>query len=587
MTTRCVRARAGLLMGLLATLLLSACVQMPTSGPVVSAGQGQVEESEVGAFYEPRGPAAGATSVEIVAGFLEAMKAAPVKTSVAAEFLSESAQRRWRPERSSVTYTSLDYPEGQSKVRVTISAGQAYDERGAFSHVLDESESEFVFPMVLEDDEWRIDTAPDALIVPESWFDSWFESASLHFLDPTGSVLVPEPVFVPTGDQFATALVRGLLSGPPDERISRSAFPDGLRVALNSVPIDGRGLAEVALEGAQTDRTDDIVSEEMLAQLTWTLRQEPRIRALQVTIDGRAVTLPDGAREIPIDAGRTFRPTGSPASDNLFAFDEGRLVRGSAGDLDPTKGPLGTDTGGLRADVSRAAISVDGSRAAVVTSDGGSLLTAPVDEVDGKVVRVLSGAAELLAPVFDVQDRIWVLDRGAGGARISVIADGSRAPVRVPGVSGEDVSAMLVSRDASRLVAVVAGRTGDRLVFSRLIHDGQSGTSRGTRAQEITLGLDRDQPIIDLGWVSPVEVAVLTALTDDVSQMFEVPVSARRTSASEREATRVRDGATDLASSPLGGTPLLVTTNGAVKDLTDPARVLTLGSQITWFGFAG
>lgn len=271
MTWRHARARATLLLTLLSALLLSACVQMPTSGPVVSAGEVKGEETQVGAFYEPRGPAPGATGVEIVAGFLEAMKAAPVKTSVAAEFLTEEAQRRWRPERSSVTYTDLDYPEGQSRVRVVISGAQAYDERGAWSHVLDDSESEFVFPMVMEGDEWRIDEAPDALIVPESWFGSWFESASLHFLDPSGSVLVPEPVFVPAGDQFATSLVRGLLSGPPDERVSRSAFPEGLRVALNSVPIDGRGLAEVALEGAPTDRTDDIVSAEMVAQLTLSL----------------------------------------------------------------------------------------------------------------------------------------------------------------------------------------------------------------------------------------------------------------------------------------------------------------------------
>ncbi|WP_110241745.1 GerMN domain-containing protein [Nocardioides gilvus] len=589
MTAHRTRARAGLLVGLLATLLLSACVQMPTSGPVVSAGQGDGDETEVGAFYEPRGPVPGATGVEVVAGFLEAMKAAPVKTSVAAEFLTESAQRRWRPERGSVTYTDLDYPEGQSRVRAVISGAQAYDERGTWSHVLDESESEIVFPMVMEGDEWRIDDAPDALIVPESWFNSWFESASLHFLDPSGSVLVPEPVFVPTGDQFATSLVRGLLSGPPDERISRSAFPEGLRVALNSVPIDGRGMAEVALEGAPTDRTDDIVSEEMVAQLTWTLRQEPRIRSLRVTIDGRSVTLPGGGLEIPVDAGRTLSPTGSRASDALFAFDEGRLVRGGPGELEATRGPLGAPGGeggvGADADVSRAAVSVDGSRVAVVSPDGSTLSTAPVDDADADVVPVVSGATDLLTPVFDAEERLWMLDRTAGGARVSMLSDGAPTAVRVPGVSGENVRAMLVSRDASRLVAVISGPTGDRLVFSRLIHDGESGGARGTRARDIDLDLDRGRRLTDLGWVSPVELAVLTDITEDLAQVLTVPVSARRTSMRERSVTRVRDGATDLASSPLVGTPLLVVTDGAVRDLTDPARVLTLGSRITWFGF--
>lgn len=586
------RVRGGLLRCLLGPLLctlLSACVQMPTSGPVTTVAQDEGDGAEVGAFYEPRGPEAGATGVEIVAGFLEAMKAAPVKTSVASEFLSEGAQRRWRPERASVTYSDLDYPEGQSTVRAVISGAQAYDERGAWSRELDKSESEFTFPMVKEGDEWRIDGAPDALIVPQGWFDSWFESATLHFLDPTGTRLVPEPVFVPTGDQFATTLVRGLLSGPPDERISRSAFPDGLRVALNSVPIDGRGRAEVVLEGTATDRTDDIVSEEMLAQLTWTLRQEPRIRSLLVTIDGRPVTLPGGRQEIPVDSGRAFSPTGSGASDALFALDEGRLVRGKPGELGRTRGPLGAVTApdGAARGASRVAVSVDASSVAVVAQDGRSLLTASVDDDDAELVPVVSGATDLLTPVFDAEDRLWVLDRGPDGARVTVLDGEVATPVRVPGVSGEDVRAMLVSRDASRLVAVVAGRGGDRLLFSRLVHGGSIGSVRATSVREIDLGLARDQRIIDLGWNSPVELAVLTDVAQDLAQVLVVPVSARPVDVGARLVTRIRDGASDLASSPLARTPLLVASDGEVRDLNDPARVLPLGAQISWFGFPG
>ena len=48
---------------------------------------------------------------------------------------------------------------------------------------------------------------PDALIVPETWFDDWYERASLYYFDPTTEIMVPEPVFVPRGDQFASSLV--------------------------------------------------------------------------------------------------------------------------------------------------------------------------------------------------------------------------------------------------------------------------------------------------------------------------------------------------------------------------------------------
>ena len=51
--------------------------------------------------------------------------------------------------------------------------------------------------MVMEDGEWRIDAAPDALIVPEDWFETRYRQVSLYFFDPTASILAPEPVFVP------------------------------------------------------------------------------------------------------------------------------------------------------------------------------------------------------------------------------------------------------------------------------------------------------------------------------------------------------------------------------------------------------
>ena len=52
----------------------------------------------------PAGPAPGASREEIVQGFLAAMEAFPVSTEVAATFLTESAQQRWRPQLRTVVY---------------------------------------------------------------------------------------------------------------------------------------------------------------------------------------------------------------------------------------------------------------------------------------------------------------------------------------------------------------------------------------------------------------------------------------------------------------------------------------------------
>ena len=68
--------------------------------------------------------------------------------------------------------------------------------------------------LVSEDGQWRIDNPVNALVVPTSFFDRSFARFNLYFYDQTGRVLLPDPVFIPRGEQTATNLVRGLLAGP-------------------------------------------------------------------------------------------------------------------------------------------------------------------------------------------------------------------------------------------------------------------------------------------------------------------------------------------------------------------------------------
>ncbi|QCC77838.1 hypothetical protein [Nocardioides daphniae] len=212
------RRAVGALVLLLGLGVLTACVQMPTQGPLVRVDPQTTDEDDAGGFYDPRPPVGGADPEEIVLGFLEAMKATPVKTSVASEFLTERAQRAWSPEKGTITYSDFGPAVGLTRVRVPLVEAHRYDHRGAWQRRLPAGQATLSFPMVIEGEEWRIDAAPDALVVPESWFADGFQPASLYFLDPSGTLLVPEPVHVPGGDQMATALVRGLLAGAPDPR---------------------------------------------------------------------------------------------------------------------------------------------------------------------------------------------------------------------------------------------------------------------------------------------------------------------------------------------------------------------------------
>ena len=190
-----------------------------------------------GISFDPRPPRAGEPAADIVAGFLEAMKATPIRTTVARQFLSREAAEAWVPEQQIITYAELGDAGGESAVRIPMTDVNLYDARGLVAaHGRRRASSRL--GLVEEDGEWRIDEVPDALIVPDSWFDDWYQQVSLYFFDPTSEVLVPEPVFVPRGEQFASSLVRGLLTQPSDEsqEVSRTFFPAGTQQGL-SVPI--------------------------------------------------------------------------------------------------------------------------------------------------------------------------------------------------------------------------------------------------------------------------------------------------------------------------------------------------------------
>ena len=572
-------------MALVVAALLSGCVAMPNEGPVEVRPDTGTSTPAAGAFYEPRPPVEGAGPRQIVLGFLEAMRATPIKTAVAAEFLSRRARETWTPERATVTYRDFSSPSGERTVRVDLVDAQRYDARGAWTGALDADASQMEFAMVREDGQWRIDAVPDGLVVPASWFEDWFERALLYFLGPGGEVLVPEPVYVPSGDQLAASLVRGLLAGPGEQLdgVVTSALPDGLGLALNSVPIDDQGVADVVLEGRAPDASDDVLDDALAAQLAWTLRQEPRIRRFRVVVNGQPLRVRSGGREVAVDTGRAFSPVGANATTDVFALRDGRLVRGAVGSLEPTTGPFGTADEGLRS----VGVDPSGGWAVGVSADGNRLLRAPVTG-SGDVNVLLAGATDLLPPVHDEAGRVWTLDRAPGGARVLVADEKAPVEVRVPGVTGTQVRDLLVSRDGTRLAAVVRGATRDRLVLSRLVHSGPGGV-RGRPAREIDVPGDGRLRITDVSWWTPDALAVLSDVSDVLAQMQVVPVDgAPDDTLGSGAVSRIRGDATRLVTSPVDGASPYVEVDGRLRHLLDPTQgIVELPSGVTWVTHAG
>ena len=483
---------------LLIVLALTGCVRLPSSGPVVEATDVGGSGQRVDCCYLPNPPRVGETTSQIAAHFLEAMTATPLQTTVAQQFLTARAREQWRPERSTLIYGSVAI-RGQRQVSITLRDVYEVDEHGTYRRT-DRSRS-LVFGMERESGEWRISGVPDALIVPATWASDNIETANAYFVDPTSRVLVPEPIHVPRGDGFATALMESLLAGPGRRRegVMQSFLPANLSLGL-SVPVDADGTAMVELEGDASGISAD-QAELMATQIAWTLRQDTTIRRIKLTADGR--TLPGQPTEISLQTGDQLDPAAFGASTRLWGIRQGRVVSGTVTMLDPVVGKLGRSDFGLRS----LAVSLRGTEIAGVSGDGTAVLRGPVGA--GQVDEVVSAASDLLPPAWDVQGRLWLLDRTPVGTQVSVILDSDQAPLPVPGLLPGRVANFVVSRDGTRLVGLVRGERRDRLVSYR-IETRVNGAPRLVTPVALGTGASpRLRRIRDIAWRPPTTLAGL------------------------------------------------------------------------------
>lgn len=581
-TRRGARLAVALVAGL-ALLLPAGCVRIPVSGPVVPTGSGGDVTDDQPIFIDPKPPRPGESAPEIVKGFLDAMTATPLDLTVAKKFLTKDAQASWNPKLETITYADASPPRGGSRVSVTFTGVDRLDARGAWRGPVPRGQNVLEFPLVMEGEEWRIAEAPDALVVPESWFEQRFRQVSLYFFDPTARILVPEPVFVPRGEQLATTLVNGLLRGPGTElaRVSRSFIPPGLSFDL-SVPVSADGVADLSLKGDAGRQTPQAV-ELMVAQLAWTLRQEPSIRAFRVSIGGQQLQLPGGVSEVGVDQGAEYDPSGLQASSLLYGLRDGLLVAGASSALEVVDGPLGTREYG----VTSVGVNLNATRVAAVSGNGRSVLLAPVRGPARDVHEIVSGATDLLRPAWDFADRLWLVDRSRRGARVSFVEGEKPTELVVPGVTGRRVRSFLVSRDGSRLITVVHRSSGDVVTVSRILYNDRGRVLRASRPHRIAWEGGGRLDIRDIAWQAPTTVAVLHVLTNELSQVRTISVDGSPPGL-DSLSTTLSGRVLGLAGSAGDSESLYAITRSSLIDLSNAERGnVELDPRISMIGYVG
>ena len=93
-------------------------------------------------------------------------------------------------------------------------------------------------------------------------------------------------------------------------------------------------------------------------------------------------------------------------------------------------------------------------------------------------------------------------------------------PLDVDGISGEDVKTFLISRDGSRLIAVIRQNAEeDSIVVSRIVTSDDGKLVSALSAPNVTDPADLDGRIRDIAWRSQTSIAVLQPIARELFQI--------------------------------------------------------------------
>lgn len=474
-------------LALLGVLLLAACAQVPTSGPIVEVDQ-PVTDVGTSSFVRvlARPPQPGMDPTQIVQGFLDAASGFEDGHAVARQYLTSEAAATWNPQAGVRVYgNDTENLSAPSDEIVTMTASQVgfISARAQYVQSPPDAALAVQFDVVRVGSEWRISRAPQGLLLSRAAVERSYREYQTYYVADPGGILAPNAVLFASSQRDVTAdLVAALLAGPSRwlAPAVTSAFPVGTR--LNGVSVTD-GVATVDFSD-QVLSADDQARQQLSAQLVWTLRQVGTIGAVEITADGQPVEVPGVPLQQPRSSWADYDPDGLAADATYY------LIRGGGvHTLDPSNTAVRVSgaAGTVPPEVRDPLVSLD-ETAVAATDSLGRVRTAALEEGS----RWRSGpAAPTRGGSWDRTGLLWV----AAGGGVEVINVLGQRPVDCP-LPG--VTSVQIARDGSRAV-VIAGRT------PYLMRVDRSGSSPALVAPRLlTSG-----PVRAAAWASATGVALL------------------------------------------------------------------------------
>lgn len=527
-------------------VVLAGCAGIPSSGPVDQGREITFRQQDAYVRRLAQPPPAGASRESIAKGFLVASGDFDRDHAVAREYLAPGLRPSWSTDRGvriykEATLRLTSRPNNEFTVRADLVG--TIDPDGAYTRAPAGARMEVSVRLGQIDGEWRIVGLDPELLLTDGDVARAYRNVNLYFVDlATGSRLVPDPVLLPIRQGLATSVVQALLRGPTSRMRGAvvTQIPPGTRLAGQVIPVEN-GVASVDLS-AEARTVVGRQRELLSAQLVWTLRAVPDLRAVHITVNNADYAVPGVPDQQPRDAWQDFAPDVLGPASPLYAMVGGRLVILSPPDeaRPPAQVPLAGAAGTGRVALVDPAVSIAGDAVAGLSADRRVLYRGSfVDDED--FIPALEGT-NLSEPSWDIAGGLWVVDRTPRGSVVHLLTGTVSVRVEATELGAKGVRSFRIARDGTRAAVVVdEGGGRSRLYVGRVERAGRATRLAGL--QPIGRELTDLGPVV---WQDADQVALLARKDDgSAAQPYIVGIDG-----GAAEATVPLPGITSIAAAP-------------------------------------
>ena len=486
------RLRSVLVLGGILAFVLSACSGIPRDGSV-QPGQADIPGNDSAPVFLPSGPQNDAGMEEILRGFIDAASSPDSSYDIARDFLAPAYSDDWNPD-AGVTvddgtgraFTVLDDDTIEFSVRpvAEVDASGQYREIGSSEPVA------LPYQFVRVDGQWRISSAPDGTVIDSTTFSDVFSEQALYFFDPSYTWLVPDLRWFPRGAAAPTKIVRAVLAGPSSwlGTAVTTAFPPGTALNADAVRIVGLD-AQVDLNN-QALGADRVALQRMNAQLTASL---PAGTGVTITIDQNSQAIGALGDNAPIRNPRI------DARALILRNAQFGLLAASGDAVSPLP-----DLSDAVVALNPTAVTVAAGhrRAAVLTGSGVFAVAAGEDPL------LLDSRVGLIAPSIDTDNFIWTVPAAQPNDIIVYDPSGAATSIQSPWPEAASITSLEVSRDGTRLVALLSTGTETRFVVAAI----ERSNLAPVAVDAPLLLATNDGVPLDATWIDELTVASLSRL---------------------------------------------------------------------------